>query len=95
MSRNINLKKKTVVIVLVIIAILCLVIPFGGRNGSFRDFLGKVGYAYQRCGNSQGVFAFYNVHQILLLEFRNPPVYFRMFGIVFLYQFHFPLNGLY
>lgn len=61
MSRNINLKKKTVVIVLVIIAILCLVITFGSRNGSFRDFLGKVGYTYQRCGNSQGVFAFYNV----------------------------------
>lgn len=54
-------KLKVIAVILVLLAIITLTISIGMNHPSFQTFLGKIRYYDQRCVDSQGVFAFYNV----------------------------------
>ncbi len=54
-------KQKVIVVFIIILAIICLLITLGTNNQSFRSFLGNVRFSYQRCVDSDGAYAFYNV----------------------------------
>ncbi len=61
MSSYRKMKPQFMVLIFVLVAIICLIIALFCNNQVFKSFLSNIRFSQQRCGGSQGVFAFYNV----------------------------------